>query len=272
MQKEITTTAMQNALDTAPIGIVMLDSNHQIKWHNSTVKSLLGVSEEQLSFDDSEALNQELRNILIEPPETIFLQEGDQQRCLLCQSHSLADGGTVRFYIDTSAEQQLRLERDQLEEDLQQLTTRDPVTGLPNRRALLEGLEPLISRSRRYENPVSIIKLHIDALGAAEEQQHDIWIKVGQLLKEQMRWADIIGRFDGPDFLLILPETPLDASEALAIKLSEQLQTLALENPIKTYCGVTNWQKGDDATLMLQRVSDNVIAAIDTDTPVNSGN
>ena len=156
------------------------------------------------------------------------------------------------MHIDASTEQQLRFERDRLEEDLQQLTTRDPVTGLPNRRALLQGLEPLISRSRRYSNPISLIKLRVDGQGLDDAAQEEVWIKTGQLLKEQMRWADIIGRYDGSDFLLILPETPLDATETLASKLCEQMAQLDSETKVQAYCGLTSWQKGDDATLMLQ--------------------
>ncbi len=272
MTNNITLSTMQSALNTAPIGIVLLDGDKQVKWHNDTVKTLLGVTDQQLKPTADETLSQDLRGVLIEPPETILLQKGNQQRWLQCHSQAMDDGSLVRFYVDTSTEQQLRHERDQLEEDLQQLTTRDPVTGLPNRRALLQGLEPLISRSRRYDNPISLIKLHIESPAAREAEQEATWTKVGYLLKEQMRWADIIGRYDGSDFLLILPETPLDAGEALASKLCEQVAQLEQDGSIKAYCGITSWQKGDDATLMLQRINDNALAAISSGKPVNSGN
>ena len=79
-----------------------------------------------------------------------------------------------------------------------------------------------------------------------------------------MRWADIIGRYDGQDFLLVLPETPADATETLAQKLCElidELELVADDNQtikIKPYCGLTTWQKGDDANLMLQRISNGI--------------
>lgn len=271
MANDITLGAMQSALDVAPIGIVLLDSNSQVKWHNDTVKSLLGVTDQQLNPTGEETLSQELRSVLIEPPKTLLLQKGDQQRWLQCHSQSMDDGSSVRFYVDSSSEQLLRHERDQLEEDLQQLTTRDPITGLPNRRALLQSLEPLISRSRRYDNPISLIKLHVETNLQDAPDQEAAWVKVGLLLKEQMRWADIIGRYDGADFLLILPETPLEASETLASKLCEQVSQLEQDGSIKAYCGVTCWQKGDDATLMLQRINDNGLAAINSSKSVNSG-
>lgn len=271
--KQMTLTAVQDALQSAPIGILLLDDKNCIQWHNDTLPQLLGIDHRQLNGK----LEDELCAVLIDPPETILLQQGNAQRWLRCNRQQVDEKNSVHFYLDISAEQQLRHERDQLAEDLQQLTTRDPVTGLPNRHALLQGLEPLVSRSRRYGNPLSLIKLHAelaDNTAPSEAEQQQAWMQVAQLLKDQMRWADIIGRYDGSDFLLILPET----AEEAARQLAEKLSALVSEQPLTTaegksytirpYCGITGWRKGDDATLMLQRVSDSVSAAKAADTPI----
>lgn len=264
-------TDIQKALHQAPVGIILIDGQGNLQWHNQTLEQMLGVAAEQLSGKSTAELPKELASVLTSPPETILLQKDDSQRWLHCHGQSLDDGGRVQFYLDITTEQRLRLERDRLTEDLKQLTTRDPITGLPNRRALLQGLEPLISRSRRYGNPLSLIKLRVELTGLAPAQAKDheeeAWLRVGQLLKEQMRWADIIGRFDGPEFLLILPETPADATETLAHKVCDLIAALTLDGDagqaigIKPYCGLTAWNKGDDANLMLQRLSDSVAAA-----------
>ncbi len=265
---QITLSDMQKALQNSPIGIILMDEKGNIQWHNNSLEQLLDVTTEQLSGKSIADLPKELSSVLTSPPETILLQNGDSQRWLHCHSQIRDDGKRTQFYIDITTEQRLRLERDRLEEDLQQLTTRDPVTGLPNRRALLQGLEPLISRSRRYGNPLSLISLHIELVGLEPQDevkyQEEAWMKVGQLLKEQMRWADIIGRYDGPEFLLILPETPADATKTLAEKLCEMVDQLELTSDdnqaiqIKPYCGLTSWKKGDDANLMLQHISNSI--------------
>ncbi len=269
--EQITLSNMQDALQNSPIGIILMDEKGNIQWHNSCLEQMLDVTAEQLNGKSTADLPKELNSILTSPPETILLQNGDIQRWLHCHSQTSNDGRRTQFYIDITTEQRLRLERDRLEDDLQQLTTRDPVTGLPNRRSLLQGLEPLISRSRRYGNPLSLIKLHVelDSLEPQDEvkYQEEAWMKVGQLLKEQMRWADIIGRYDGSDFLLILPETPADATQTLAEKICELIDELELMSndnkiiQIKPYCGLTSWKKGDDANLMLQHISSNINAA-----------
>lgn len=277
---QISLTEIQNTLHKAPVGIILMDKNGNILWHNQTLEQLLDVPGDQLTGKSTADLPKELSSVLTSPPESILLQKDDNQRWLHCHSQTNDDGSLVQFYIDITTEQRLRLERDRLEEDLKQLTTRDPITGLPNRRALLQGLEPLISRSRRYGNPLSLIKLRVQFSGVdAQVESHyeeEAWLKVGQLLKEQMRWADIIGRFDGADFLLILPETPGDATETLAGKICDLVNELELVTDdnqtikIKPYCGLTAWHKGDDANLMLQRISNGIVAAIKANTPISA--
>ena len=278
--EQITLGDIQNGLHKAPIGIIMMDKNGYIQWHNKTLETILNVSGEQLSGKSTNELSKELSGVLTAPPETIMLQQGDDQRWLHCHSQNNDDGSRIQFYLDITTEQRLRFERDRLEEDLQQLTTRDPITGLPNRRALLQGLEPLISRSRRYDNPLSLIKLRVELnnknIQHLTRYEEEAWLNVGHLLKEQMRWADIIGRYDGADFLLVLPETPADATETLANKICELINELRLDGPegkhleVKPYCGFTSWKKGDDANLMLQRISNGISSAIDTNVSVFS--
>ncbi len=275
---QISLTDIQNTLQKAPVGIILMDKNGSILWHNQTLEQFLDVPGDQLTGKSTADLPKELSSVLTSPPDNILLQQGDSQRWLHCHSQTNNDGSLAQFYIDITTEQRLRLERDRLEEDLKQLTTRDPITGLPNRRALLQGLEPLISRSRRYGNPLSLIKLRVQLPESGKQMEshyeEEAWLKVGQLLKEQMRWADIIGRYDGADFLLILPETPEDATKVLADKICDlvsEVVVLTDDNQtikIKPFCGLTAWHKGDDANLMLQRISNGVVAAIKANTPI----
>ena len=267
--KQITLATVQDALQSAPIGILLLDETGTIQWHNNTLPQMLGIDTPLIGKTPT-MLKDEQRAILIDPPETMLLQKNNKPCWLRCNRQQIDAHNSIHFYLDISAEQQLRQERDQLAADLQQLTTRDPITGLPNRHALLQGLEPLVSRSRRYSNPLSLIKLHttiMDNDTPTTEQLEASWMVMAQLLKDQMRWADIIGRYDGSDFLLILPETTEEAARQLAEKLCTLINEQTLNSAegmsyhIKPFCGITGWRKGDDDTLMLQRISDSVSAA-----------
>ncbi len=268
--KNINIETADEILAAAPIGILMFGDDGKIEWYNETLLETLGLTATQLDGQSAATLPAELKGVLVEPPETIFLQKGADQRWLRCHRHTASHGGHVHFYQDISTEQRLRAERDKLAEELQMLTTRDGVTGLPNRRALLQGLEPLVSRSRRYGNPLSVIKLAVELSGdtpASQQSREEAWLQVGQMLKDQMRWADIIGRYEDASFLLILPETPAEASRQLADKISGLLGEIKINDEegrsrtLIPYCGVTSWEKGDDSILLLKRAEEGVAAA-----------
>jgi GGDEF domain-containing protein len=78
-----------------------------------------------------------------------------------------------------------------------------------------------------------------------------------RLLKEHTRWTDIIGRWDGWEFLLVLPETNQEAATQLVGKLEGFLSgepTTGTEICFRARFGVTEWRRGDDALFMLKRV------------------
>jgi len=265
---QLTLEAANDILMYSPISMLVLSKDGKIQWYNNTLLSTLGLKPTQLDTQTQATLATELRSVLIDPPEIILLQDGTNQRWLRTDQKENKDGSRLHAYIDISAEQQYKNERDKLAEELQQLATRDSITGLPNRQALLQGLDPLISRSRRYDNPLSIIKLNV----STDEQLtdatlHTALLRVGQALKDQMRWADIIGRYEGQDFLLVLPETPADAAQQLADKITALINAIELQDEqgqvvkLEGYCGTAGWSKGDDALLMLKRANEAVTTA-----------
>ncbi len=262
---QLTLEAANDILMSSPISMLMLNKNGEIQWYNNALLNALGLESAQLDGQTQDTLSAELRSVLIEPPEIILLQDGSDQRWLRTNLQVNSDGSRLHAYIDISTEQQLKNERDKLVEELQQLATRDAITGLPNRQALLQGLEPLVSRSRRYNNPLSVINLNISTdKPLTDASLHSALLSVGQMLKDQMRWADIIGRYEGEDFLLILPETPAEAAQQLADKITGLVHDIELhdesgaEIKLRAHCGTASWTKGDDAATMLKKANDNI--------------
>ena len=83
-------------------------------------------------------------------------------------------------------------------------------------------------------------------------------VALSQLFKDQIRWADQVGRFREQDFLLILPETLYED----AVKLTEKLQKKILrlnqsyqkgQDKVAVAFGISQWQKGDDTLRLLHR-------------------
>lgn len=105
-----------------------------------------------------------------------------------------------------------------------ELATIDPLTGILNRQTLLTRLDEELARAMRYRRPLSVILVDIDHFKRLNDTHgHDAGDRVLRDLAQQLstgvRAVDIVGRYGGEEFLLILPETDADAAAAIAEKL-----------------------------------------------------
>ena len=267
MDQPLSSGIATEALANAPIGVLILDKTGHITWLNQSLETLLGLKRDQLVGKDEAGVDPNWRSVLFRPEPSLLLEAtATRPDCWLqtWRTKLYVTGGTLHYYADITDLQNIREERTRLSEELAQHITRDSITGLPNRQALLQGLEPLVSRSRRYHNPLSVIRLRIDNLQDIDTEfglgNGDIALTaVAQMLKDQMRWADLIGRFDRDEFLLVLPETNYDAATQLLEKLRHRLAELrpgsrtGLPLTLVAQFGVSGWMLGDDRAKLLRR-------------------
>jgi len=135
---------------------------------------------------------------------------------------------------------------------------------MPNRRALSQNLESQVSRSRRYQNPLTILIMRMDNLPEFMAQHgtdsaKPLLVAIRNVLNDQLRWADIIGRMDENEFLLILPETHLEATGPMIDLLHKRLDELSIEGfensdfKVEARFSAAEWHKGDDVGLLMLR-------------------
>lgn len=256
-------------LENMPFGVLIFDGDKKIVYINTTLRKYLGLTANgALSGNPVAVLPSTFAAGVTGGQRIIELPgagAGQRPRMLQCWSEPLPSAKgrlTACYTVDMSEFHHAALERDRLAEELSRLTTRDAITGLPNRQALLQALEPLVSRSRRYSNPLSIIRLCVGNIQNLD-QQHGAGsadaalVALSHLLRDQTRWADLIGRFGDDEFLLVLPETTEENAHVLAEKLLARVNELLVTNDHgKTFTiipelGVAAWKKGDDSSLLL---------------------
>ncbi|MDJ0918582.1 MAG: sensor domain-containing diguanylate cyclase, partial [Woeseiaceae bacterium] len=127
--------------------------------------------------------------------------------------------------------------RSQLHED----SIRDPLTKLYNRRFMDETLHRELLRAKRSDQPLSVIILDIDRFKQVnDEYGHDIGdqvlIELADQLSRSVRDEDIVYRYGGEEFVIILPGASLDAARERALSVSRDVRRVRVETstqPIK---------------------------------------
>jgi diguanylate cyclase (GGDEF)-like protein len=131
---------------------------------------------------------------------------------------------------------QVEQDRDQILAELQaqttllaQLAREDGLTGLANRRWLDLQLQREVERARRFGHALAVVMVDIDHFKAVNDQYShavgDAALRaVARLLRDGCRSSDVVGRYGGEEFLLILVETPAEQALVLCEKLRQQLR------------------------------------------------
>lgn len=115
-------------------------------------------------------------------------------------------------------------ERKVLEEELSEMATRDPLTGLFNRRETTRLLDEEIARATRYNRTFAVFWIDMDHFKAVnDEHGHASGDRVlkgfAEVLEANLRNIDIVGRFGGEEFVVVLPEKEQEAAEETAERL-----------------------------------------------------
>ena len=153
-----------------------------------------------------------------------------------------------------------RLLRDQ--------ATRDGLTGLWNRAMILEILDRELARSRRENAPVGVIMADLDHFKDINDTHghlagDQVLRQVGQRLLNCLRPYDMVGRYGGEEFLIVLPGCTAEASVTLAERLRKcvEVEPVMEENgviPITVSLGIADWD-GDMPGKTLLRAADGAL-------------
>ncbi len=124
-------------------------------------------------------------------------------------------------------------DRKALEEELSELATHDPLTGLNNRREMTHLLEEEVARATRYSREVALLWIDFDhfkdindSFGHAAGDA--VLRNVSDLLVDGIRAVDSVGRFGGEEFVILLPEMGVEEAREAAERLRQRVH----ETPI----------------------------------------
>ena len=144
----------------------------------------------------------------------------------------------------------LRRSREELAErnrELERLSVTDLLTGLHNRRYLIEAFEKEIQRADRHERPFCVVMLDVDRFKQFNDTHghlagDQVLVSLGRVLKDATRDLDVLARYGGEEFIALLPECDLENGLRAAERIRARLAKESFEHgPITISIGVAEF-------------------------------
>ncbi len=199
-------------------------------------------------------------------------------------SLNCADGSALRYApgMDTTLLERLAvkvsiaLSNVTAHERIRLAASRDPLTGLLNRRAMEAVLTREFDRAKRYGQGFSVLFLDLDHFKSINDRYgHDVGdgvLKhVSGLLQKMCRSSDVAARFGGDEVFIILPSTQFAAARAFAERAKQHLKDHpflldGIEIPVTFSFGIADlWETGAQDPSTLIRLADGMLLAAKKD-------
>jgi len=126
-------------------------------------------------------------------------------------------------------------------ERLREMAETDALTGLANRRRCVERIEHELARAKRTSRPLCLMICDVDHFKAVNDTHghnagDEVLRAVAKELEARVRTVDLVGRWGGEEFVVVLPEAPLAGGRLVAERLRRAVESLTFAGPLE---GVT---------------------------------
>lgn len=197
----------------------------------------------------------------------------DQEQALIAEAMAFGDLRviTIRLLKEAYAEQvsilrkarEQLLERRLLKNDLEVYKRRSRIDGLTkvlNKTAFMELLATHINYAREQRQPLSLIMMDIDGFKEindiyGHQAGDEVLSALGQILLSNLRHNDLVGRYGGDEFMVIIPATGVEHARRIAEKLRRSTEAHEFNNlpRVTISLGCSAYQVGEDLGEFIQR-------------------
>lgn len=159
------------------------------------------------------------------------------------------------------------IENARLYEQTRLLAATDGLTGLTNHRAFIQALDAEIERSRRYGLPLSMIMIEVDRFKHYNDtyghlRGDDVLRLIARTLqREHRKQIDVVARYGGDEFVVMLPHTPGTAAADVAERIRRSIEDTPFIvgpdiTPVTVSLGVSAFPQDGDSTVTLIDAAD----------------
>jgi diguanylate cyclase (GGDEF)-like protein len=136
-------------------------------------------------------------------------------------------------------------------QEFERLATTDSLTGLPNRQGLADHLTRESARAHRSRRPLSLALIDLDDFKelndrAGHRAGDDLLRELARTWSGELRAVDVVARFGGDEFVVLLPDTPVTEGQAV-------LRRLAVVDRVRWSAGLSQWDPDEPAEQVLAR-------------------
>jgi len=269
---------LKNITRTAWDAIIMIDEKGRTSFWNPAAEKLFGYRRE-------EVIGKELHRLLV-PHEEAYRQykEAFQRFQFSGKGNVIGktvemkarhkNGGLLDVELSINALQHKGgwqavavvrdiSQRKRLEEELRLLSVTDALTSVYNRRYFTQKLEEEIERAKRSGSKFSLIMLDIDRFKSINDRfghnAGDCVLKnMTEMIKNRIRKIDCLARWGGEEFVILLPDTPVEKAVILAEELRQNLSQMDIPGVgrVTASFGVAGFRPGDTVDTLVQRADD----------------
>lgn len=149
-----------------------------------------------------------------------------------------------------------------LYEEARRTSSTDPLTGIGNRRYFDELIEAECARAKRYGQAFCVAIVDLDHFKQINDRLghtagDEALRKLATIMKHAKRDTDILARYGGDEFILMLPQTPLEGSLSLLERIRHQASKISMPKDLQVTlsCGVAehSGQEGDSSNELIRR-------------------
>jgi len=143
-------------------------------------------------------------------------------------------------------------------DEMKEKTLTDPLTGLYNRRYFEEFIGKEAERAKRYGHPVAFCMMDMNNFKDVNDRYShmvgdEVLKEISKLLKTNIRESDVLIRYGGDEFLLVMPETNGESTTVVE-RISQKLEkwnevTELIDHPLGIAIGHSHWLPGEDKSV-----------------------
>ncbi len=288
-KSELAHSRLKEAVEALPDAFCLYDPDERVVMFNSHYAAGLGPFAETLSPGASyelivrlgvahgfyagaagreEAFVREHLEAFRNPPPP-YEARGSDGRWFRLARLKTPTGHTVSFRTDITELKEKEAALAKLNVELERLATTDALTGVPNRRSLMERGQAELQRLKRYDGATAFLALDIDHFKRVNDVHGHaagdaVLVEFARRVRACLRETDMFGRVGGEEFAVVAPNTEIAGAKLLADRLLEFVRAMPVphdgkEIAVTTSVGIAMLARADNDLSDVQRRADDAL-------------